>query len=131
ARPLTPGDTAARSDQVVVRVEVGVRPAAAERRHAERNRAGIYSANRFGIEVHLPQPAWRETGNDDVSPSNQIRDARLRCVIVEVQLKRALAAIEDVEVRRAALTRAAAGLDLDGARTVFREQHRRVSCAHV
>ncbi len=57
ARPLASGDTAAGSDQVVVRVEVGVRAAAAERRHAERNRARIYPANRFGIEVQLPQPA--------------------------------------------------------------------------
>ena len=131
ARPLTAGDSTARRDEVVVGVEVGVGTAAAERRHAERNRARIYAVNRFGVESKLLQPRGCEAGDDDVSPSNQLRDARLRCAIVEVQLERALGAVEDVEVRRAALARTARWLDLDCTRAVFRQQHRGVSCAEV
>ena len=131
ARPLTAGDSTARRDEVVVGVEVGVGAAAAERRHAERNRARIYAVNRFGVESKLLQPRRCEAGDDDISPSNQLRDARLRCAIVEVQLERALGAVEDVEVRRAAIARTARWLDFDCTRAVFRQQHRGVSCAEV
>ena len=77
------------------------------------------------------EPGGREAGDYDISPSNQFLDARLRCAIVKVQLERALRAVEDVEVRRAALARTAAWLDLDGARAVFRQQHRGVSSAEI
>jgi hypothetical protein len=66
-----------------------------------------------------------------ISPSNQLHDSWLRFAIVEIQLQSALGAVEHVKVRRAALARTARRLDLDGARAVFRQQHRGVSCAHV
>ena len=131
ARPLAAGDSAARGDQVVVGVEAGVGTAASERRHAERNCARIEAANRLGIEVQLLEPGGREAGDYDISPSNQFLDAVIRCAIVKVQLECTLRAVEDVEVRRAAAARAAGWLDLDGARAVFRQQHRGVRGAEI
>jgi len=55
--------------------------------------------NRFGIEIQLFEPGRGEAGDDDVGPSNQIRDARIRGGIVKGELERLLGAVEDMEVR--------------------------------
>ncbi len=128
-RPLAAVDAAERRGQFVAGVEIGERAAVSERRNVQHDQVRIDSAKRRVVESKLAHPRPGPSEHRRVGPSEQPLDARALGLKVEEQ--RALAAIERMEMRRAARASAARRFHLDGARALLGEQHRGVGRAQV
>src|SRR6266851_2013650 len=89
----------------------------------------IDSAKRRVVKSKLPHPRPGPSKHRRVGPSEQPLDAR--ALGFKVEEKRALAAIERMEMRRAALASAARRFHLDGASALLGEQHSGVGRTQV